>query len=189
MNADVNSLVKEAWANRPELKQAALTDSKSAIDLALTKTQKSPTVSVSGDLGYSKNWTSGKSSLDWSAGLQLSVPIADGGLANAQIQAAQTQIEANQVKTAQLSENIAAEVAVNLSSAQSLLERYSLAQEKSSLAAEQYDYTRMRFEGGAVSNQDLLNASVKRDSALADLAKARSDLELAVLKLERSLGR
>jgi outer membrane protein TolC len=87
---DVAQAVKTALDQRADLKQYAAKIASGEIDVALARAKGSPTVSASAGLDLSLSVQDASStSLGWSGGVQVSMPILDAGAAAAAVKKAQ----------------------------------------------------------------------------------------------------
>jgi outer membrane protein TolC len=185
---DVAQAVKTALDQRADLKQYAAKIASAVIDVDLARAKRSPTVSASAGLGFTQPWDGSTATLDWSGGVQVSMPILDSGAADAAVRRAQAAGGSITVQRDKLAAAIATEVKNAVYGLRDLLARVDLAGEKVDLAQSQYDLARMQFENGSGSNLDVLEASVTLSTAQVSLAKARSDAQLGVLALQDAMG-
>jgi len=185
---EVAEAVKSALAQRSDMTQNVLSQASGEIALALAKSQSSPTVSANGSLTFTRDWTADANKTDWSAGLQVSVPILDAGAADAQVKQAALQRETLKIQQEQLAASIATQVKNAVYGLRDLLARVALAQASLELAQDQYDLAKIQFDNGANTNFDVLSASVALSTAQVNLARARSDAQLGALALQNAMG-
>lgn len=185
---DVLEAVRTAFGNRDDLRQLQLSKASGHINLALAKSQALPTISATGGLSWTRDWTTTQDFGSWDAGLQVSLPILDAGLTEAQIKVAALQNQAYRIQEEQLAANIATEVKNAIYSLKDLLARAELAQASLDLARDLYELAEVQFQEGTSSSLDLLDASVKLTTAQVNLAKARNDAQLGVLSLQNAMG-
>jgi outer membrane protein TolC len=186
---DVAQSITTALDTRSDLKQLRLQKASGNIDLSVTRAQGSPTVSASGGLSWSRDWTDPPNdSLNYNVGIDVSIPIFDSGLAARQITQAQMQNQTLEIQIAQKAAGIATDVKDAVYSLQDLLARTDLAQKSLELAKYQYELSKAKYDAGALSILDLLGASVALTSAEVSADKARSDAQLGVLALQNVMG-
>ena len=185
---DGAAAVRNALVKRADLRQLALSRASGELTLALKKSQVWPTVSANGSLSLTRDWSSGNTGTDWSAGLQLSVPVLDSGLTANQVREARLRNQALEIQQAQLADSIATEVKNDIYSLQDLTARAELAARNVALAQDQYELAQTQADMGVISTLDLLTASVTLTTARVNLAKSRSDAQLAVLTLQNAMG-
>jgi outer membrane protein TolC len=187
-NLDVAPTVARALSQRPEMRQFDLQRASGQIDLALAKSQSSPSVSLSGGYTLSTDWGAGGDSSGWSAGVQLSVPIADSGLTAAQERQASLQMQSLEIRREQLGAAIATQVRGAINTLRDLLARAELAASNLQLARDQYELAQIQYQSGVISTLDLLEASVTLTAAEVDLSRSRSNVQLGVLALQAAAG-
>jgi outer membrane protein TolC len=185
---DVAPTVARALSQRPEMRQFDLQRASGQIDLALAKSQSSPSVSLSGGYTLSTDWGAGGDSSGWSAGVQLSVPIADSGLTAAQERQASLQMQSLEIRREQLGAAIATQVRGAINTLRDLLARAELAASNLQLARDQYELAQIQYQSGVISTLDLLEASVTLTAAEVDLSRSRSNVQLGVLALQAAAG-
>jgi outer membrane protein len=185
---DAAAAVRTALARRADLRQLELSRASGELTLALRQSQAWPTVSASGSFSVDHDWPSGGSATDWSAGLEVSVPILDSGLTANQVQEAGLRNQALDIQRAQLADWIATEVRNDIFVVQDLGARAELASKSLALAQDQYELAQTQADMGVLSTLDLLDASVTLTTARVNLARSRSDAQLAVLALQDAMG-
>jgi outer membrane protein TolC len=99
---EVETAVKTALAQRPDMKQLQLNLASGDIALALKKGQASPTVSASGSVTWTRDWTRNADSATWNAGVTVKAPIIDAGSNEAQVAQATLQNEKLRIQQEQL---------------------------------------------------------------------------------------
>ncbi len=175
---DIPALVGTAMEKRVDVRQQKLNEETAAITLALRKAAKSPTVSASGSI-----------SLDtWNLGLSAKIPIVDSGLAAAQVRETEIANETSRVQAAALAETITTEVTAAVTDLTDLLARAELAVERRVVAAAQHDLAQARLDQGVGSTLDVLAALVSFTNADVSLSRARSDVQLGILRLQDAIG-
>jgi outer membrane protein len=187
---DVATAVKNALAQRSDMRQLLLNQGAADIDLALKRGQGTPVVSAGSGLSYTHDWskTPNTDYVSWNASLKVAAPFYDSGSIDAQIRQAALQKESYDLQQQKLSAGIATDVKNALYALHDKLARAELAEAGLDLARDQYNLARLQFDSGVNSNLDVLTASVALTSAEVSLAKARSDAQLGVLALQHVMG-
>jgi outer membrane protein TolC len=185
---DASAAVARALSQRPELRQFDLQRASGQIDLALARSQASPSVSVSGGYTLSTDWSAEGDSSGWSAGVQVSVPLVDSGVTAAQKRQASLQMQSLEIRRRQLADDIATQVREAINALRDLLARAELAAQSLQLARDQYELADIQYQSGVISTLDLLEASVTLTTAEVNLARSRSDIQLGVLALQAAAG-
>jgi outer membrane protein TolC len=177
---------------RIDVRQQKLNEESAAITLALRKAAKSPTVSASGGISINQNWGAvppqdpfGGS---WSLGVSAKIPIVDSGLASAQVRETELSNETARVQAAELAQTISTEVTAAVVDLEDLLARADLAADRRDVAAAQRDLAQARLDQGVGSTLDVLAALVSLTNADVSLSKAKSDVQLGILRLQDAIG-
>jgi outer membrane protein len=189
---EVGAAVASALSKRSDLRQLALSQASTDIDIALSRGKATPTVSASSGLTYTHDWKAnnglGVDIVSWNAGLSVAAPIYDAGSIDAQVRQATLLKQSYTLQQQQLTAAIATDVKNAVYSLKDLRARAELAQASLELAQDQYDLAKMQFDAGVASNLDVLAASVAFTTAEVGLAKARGDAQLGALALQSAMG-
>lgn len=186
---DIAALVATAMEKRVDVRQQKLNDESAAITLALRKAALSPTLNASGGFSLDMDWNPATPlRTDWSVSLNAQIPITDAGLTAAQVRETEIANETSRVQASQLAETITTEVTAAVTDLKDLLARVDLAAERRELAAAQRDLAQARLDQGVGSTLDLLAALVALTNADVSLSKARSDVQLGILRLQDAIG-
>jgi outer membrane protein len=175
---DLPGLVAAAMKNRVDVRQQQLAAQSAAITLALRKAATAPTVSASGSV-----------SLDsWSVGISGKIPLVDSGLAAAEVRETEIANEQARLEASQLAETVATEVTTAVTDLKDLVARVDLATARRDLARAQYELAQTKLDLGVGSTPDALDALVALTQADVSLSKARSDVQLGILRLQDAIG-
>jgi outer membrane protein TolC len=166
-----------------------LNDESAAIGLALQKAAMSPTVNAKGGVSLDTDWKAATPlGTDWNVSISAQIPIVDSGLTAAQVRAAEISMETSRLQAAQLADSITTDVTAAVTDLKNLLARADLAVERRELAAAQRDLAQARLDQGVGSTLDVLAALVSLTNADVSLSKARSDVQLGILRLQDAIG-
>jgi outer membrane protein TolC len=183
----LSEAITQALARRVDLRQVELSRKSNTIDLKLARGQATPTVSLTGGMGWLSDWN-GNNATVANVGLKVAMPILDAGAAKNLIDQAVKQDRIYNVQELLLRKNIAADVQDAWETVQLLKEKVELA----NLTAANYDLLvevyKIQAQSGTASTQDLLNASVNAANAHNALELARSSAQLADLQLLNVMG-
>jgi len=185
---DISQAIQTALGQRAELRQFVLNRAAGELNLTLKKSQIYPTVSANGRYSWDRDLTSNSNETNWSAGLQVSVPILDSGLTSSQVRQARLALESLQIQEQKLAESISTDVKNAIYNLQNLLAASELAAQNLDLANDQYELAKTQYDSGVITTLDLLTASVTLTTAQVNLAKSRSDVQLGVLALQNAMG-
>ncbi|HUX52446.1 MAG TPA: TolC family protein [Spirochaetia bacterium] len=184
----VNDLVNTALGHRLDLQQLVLGRQAAALTTDLDAAGGSPVVSASAGVTYSHDWNAKTNSGTWNAGVQVSVPLSISGTIAAQVQQAKLQEQSYQVQISQLQQSIAQNVQQDYDSVASLEKHVKLAQQSLDLAQKQYQLVQIQFRQGTKAQLDVLTDSVAVGQAATALETAKTNLQLAILKLKNDMG-
>ena len=125
---------------------------------------------------------------DFTAGLQVSVPIFNGNRTAAEVAQAQVVLDQQRLRLSQLREN----VQVEYERARGERERARLAIQARQRTVDQaqrvYDLTVLRYEQGLASQLEVSDARLSLLQARTNLAQAVSDFQIADATLARAIG-
>jgi outer membrane protein TolC len=184
----IDSALKTAFQNRPELLTFDLNIASANVNLVLQKSQTYPVVSVNGSLGVGQDWTANVNSGSFTLGASVALPILDGGLRNAQVQQAQQQVASYKVQEDQERQTITIAVENALFSVQDTRNRLDLAGQSVKAAEGQYNLQKARYAVGLVTTLDVLTAFQALTTAQVGLEQAKSNYILSLLNLDNAMG-
>ncbi len=184
----LNELTDTAMKQRVDLQQILLTSKTNSLQTSYNKTASSPIVTANAGITYGHIWNNGQDTGSWNAGVQVTVPIVDSGTNAAQVAQAKLQQQSTDIEIEQLKQTIAQTVQTDYNSVRSLDARVNLAQQNLSVAQRQYQLTEIQFRQGTKSQLDVLTAAVTLSTSETALQKAKTQLQLAIIKLANDLG-
>jgi len=185
---ELKKLMETASLRRTDLRQLYLEIESLKISERLSKSKASPVISISGEVGYSRDWDLETDYSSWSAGINASIPILDWGDRKAELEQIETQKKINSIRIEKLNTEIALEIEENVNTVKTLLSKLELSQARMSLAEDEYTLVETQYNENLASTMDLLEASVKLSTAQAEVQNVKSQLNLAILELEKSAG-
>jgi outer membrane protein TolC len=160
----------------------------SAIDRDMIRGQRTPTVSITGELDLIHDWqfldTAGQGSL----GLKIALPILDADAAGHQLEANRLQTEVYGIQEEQLRSRIATDVEEAYELVQVNVQKLQVARLTSEKFDLKFKLKKTEAQYGAATNQDLLDASVDSANAQSALVLAQRDAQLAILQLRNAMG-
>ena len=180
--------IRTGLGQRIELKQIELGRRTAGIDLGLIKAQTSPTVSLIGSAYLLYDSEKSTQAKTLGAGVSIALPVYDAGSAKYQEETNLYQRETYDLQEDQYKRSIALDVETSYEAVEIQKERLELAKLTSENARAQYELKIIQRQYGTATNQDVLTASVTAVNAENDYAKARNDLELAILQLQNVMG-
>lgn len=146
----------------PALMQAKYQKQAAETQYALTKRQLSPSVMLSGRAGVQQETSYiGSESNNYMVGMQLVVPLYDGGLKRANLQKAQTDIDLAAEKIRSLQLDLDQRARSTFAQLQSIRQNKQALDNAIAAAELAYEYSRKEFEVGTKTTADLLNTEQK----------------------------
>ena len=184
------SALDTALANRSELKTLDLSVASAGIDLALQKSQYSPSVSVNGSLGFAKDWPdSAGGSGSFTAGVTVALPpLYDGKQQSSSVRQKTDQLESYKLQRAEERQSIAIDVQSALFAVKDSNDRLDLAKQNLEQAQGQYDLEQAKLRAGLGTTLDVLTAFSALAAAQVGLEQARATYAIAVLNLDNVMG-
>jgi len=184
----VEQAVSAGLGRRVDIKLVELNIKSSNVDLAVTRGQATPTVSVSGGVNWLYDWSSVMHAGVAGAAVKLSMPILDAGAVKNQVDSILRQNDVYALQETQLRKSIATAIQSAWQAVQIDGEKLEVARLGVEANDLQYQIVSAQRDSGTASNQDLLTAAVNLANARNALATAQSTVELAVLQLQNVMG-
>lgn len=149
-----------------------------------------PTVTLEGVYSYRDQSPKTSFLLDESVygGVNVSVPLFEGGLKRAELGEAKSKLRETELERLSLMRDIEIEVREaynNIETLSSIMESFS---RQLSFAQENYDMVFKQFSYGILDNMDVIDADATLVEAEMGLMNANYDHQLGILELERSVG-
>lgn len=181
-------LVASALARRPEIaagreRVAALAAQKRAFAW-----QWAPSLSAFGNFNLGNYQSFSGDRYAWSVGLELGWVIYDGGVRDAQRRRAAAEEREQAAELDLLRDTVADQVLDARDELRTRRRAFESARQEARLTRETLELVRVQYGAGAASQLDLLQAQDAVVSADVAVARARFDVALATLRLERAIG-
>jgi outer membrane protein len=125
---------------------------------------------------------------DWSLGLRMTVPVFDGGLIRADVERERTELEKARLEERALRLAIYREVRDARITIANAVERIKVAQAAVKSARETVRVQRLRFQTGAGTTTEVLDANTTMLRCESDYYQALYDREIALAGLRKSVG-
>lgn len=180
--------LETAYKNRPELKTFAFEIASARTNLALQRALYFPVVAANGSVSYFSDSTANTSSGTYTVGASLSVPIYQGGLLAAQVQAARAQLSSLEIQQAQEHQTITIAVQSGLFNVETAKQGLEVATQNVQAAEGQYERERSLLAVGLATNLDVLTALSSLTTAQVSLQQAKTTYALDVLALINAMG-
>jgi HAE1 family hydrophobic/amphiphilic exporter-1 len=160
-DVELQALVKEAWAERPEVKAALATEKAYEEFVTVARADGRPRLDFDGSFGWSVRQTGNFFQGDyqrWAAQVKLTVPLFDGWRTRGKVAQAQAEVGKRRQETRALDNRVrlqAQQAVTRLRSAKSLLEAAELSVTQARRALEM---TQANYKAGAATTLDVLDA-------------------------------
>ena len=184
--AGVEAAVAAALRERPEMRVADAQLAAAQQQAQAIKATRLPTVSAfanDGPNGFVDNLLN-----TYTYGVQLSVPLFEGGRRSAQTQEQQAVVQQIEVRRRDLRQQIEADVRGALLDLASAREQVDAARDRERLAELEVQQARERFRAGVAGNADVATASQTLNNARTAVIDALTQYQAARVSLARAEG-
>ncbi|HET7904515.1 MAG TPA: TolC family protein [Candidatus Eisenbacteria bacterium] len=196
---DSAAVVAQALRARPTLASAHAAERAARSGLFGARTARAPRVTGSVNVDRSKyedkllvsgfdDIEDSRTSTQWTGTLRLSVPIFDGFAIEGNMRSAKGSLLEAEAARRQLELDVAFEAREAWLLLKEAVERIDVAREGVASAEEDHKFSKGRYELGAGTFLDLLNAQVSLEQARQQLVEALADARVAEAALERAIG-
>lgn len=183
----LESLRQEAYAQRPELRIAEQQSAAGAAQEEIARGERRPAVSLVS--GYrERSGSDWQFYDDWSAGVQLSVPLLDGGVRRARVDEAALAHQQARQAMQQTRLEVAKQVQDAWDTQAEAASRLQVTANSVAESSEALSIEKLKYEQGVGVTTDLLNAESALLTAEADRLQAQFDLIITRFNLLRTSG-
>lgn len=190
VNVDPDSLKSTALRQRPEILSARAEEMTSTLQFRAARLSEMPIVSVNASYGVKNGFIPNLDILrgNWVAGVELRVPLYEGGLTDYKEQEAQATMDGSSAHVMDVERQISSEVNQSVSDLQAAQNKLETAVLQVQQASEALSIAQKSYDAGAVSNLDVLDAETALSQA--NLFRLRSLYEFVTSRygLERAIG-
>ena len=177
----------QALKERPDYEAQQEREANAKLSASATKLERLPTVAAFGDYGASG--TGFTNSLPTrTVGIQVRVPLFDGGRRDARREESASQYRSEKVKTNDLKEQIELDVRLALDALQSADDQVKVAKEGLELAENELTQARRRYDAGVAINVEVTDAQTRLERARDNQTAALYNYNLARIDLAQSMG-
>jgi outer membrane protein len=178
----------QAFKERPDLKAQQDREANARISSSATRMERLPSLAAFGD--YGANGTALTNSVPTrTVGIQVKVPIFDGGRRDARREETASQYRAETVRTNDLKEQIELDVRLAIDSLESADQEVKVAEEGLELANNELTQARRRYDAGVAISVEVTDAQTRLERARDNRTDAIYAYNLARLDLAQSMGR
>lgn len=175
-----------ALRSRPDIRAAGAQLEATRQQVAVTKATRLPKVGVfgnDGQTGYLNHTLN-----TYAVGVQVSVPVFEGGRREAVAQEQEAQARDIEVKQRDLRQQVALDVRAAMLDLASAREQMDAASERQRLAEQELAQARERFRAGVAGNADVITASQSLNTARTSFIDALAAYQAARVSLARAEG-
>jgi len=178
----------QALKERPDLKAQQDRESNARLSASAAKLERLPSLAAFGD--YGDIGTSLTNSVPTrTVGIQVKVPLFDGGRRDARREESASQYRSESVRTNDLKEQIELDVRLALDSLQSADQQVKVAQEGLELANNELTQARRRYDAGVAVSVEVTDAQTRLERARDNTTDALYNYNLSRLDLAQAMGR
>ena len=178
----------QALKERPDLRAQQDRENNARLSASATRLERLPSLAAFGD--YGDIGTSLTNSVPTrTVGIQLKVPIFDGGRRDARREESASQYRSETVRTNDLKEQIELDVRLALDSLDSADQQVKVAQEGLDLANNELTQARRRVDAGVAISVEVTDAQTRLERARDNRTDAVYSYNLARLDLAQAMGR
>ena len=186
---DVQPMISEAMQSRPELRSLRLEESAAERTVKAERAEWFPTISTIASAGYIPGHEDLLQTSRYSAlGVNVNIPVLNGGLFKARTAEAQFKAQADTEKVKDLENRVARDVRVAYLNAKTAYERVGLTAQMLDQARLALDLARSRYEIGLGSIVELSQAQLNAKSAEIASVGAKYDYQAQRALLDYEVG-
>lgn len=187
---DLACLKETALSERSEIKSFKMREKIAKQEITYTKGSHLPTVSVEGLYSRRESSPSTSFGLEESiyAGLKLDFPLFEGGMRKAEVNEARAKSRQAELSLLDKKKSIDVEVEIAYLDLTAGLGVITKLESQAAYAGENYNMVSQQFKHGLANSVDVMDANTLLVTAERQLANARLDYEVFVLRLKRAVG-
>jgi outer membrane protein len=183
---NVQQAIERATQNRPELRSEEKKLEAARIARGASRAERLPSIQAFADYGGNGAFDSFVATD--TVGIQLNVPIFDGGRRSAHARIAESQLHQAEVRAKDVHDQIEFEVRVALDTLTSAQNQLTAAESALQLAQEELDLSRLRYEAQVTTQIDVISAQAELASARSRRVDALFAVKSAEIEYRRAVG-
>lgn len=184
LELNLEEAVKEALANRLEVKREKLSIKENELHLASVKSERSPSLNLSGGYSYTELEKG-----EYEASLIFQIPLVDGGEGKAEVETAEARLKETYLNLEKHKRDITAGVRNYFFDLQRGSRKIELLRLSEKRYEKDLEIARKRFSGGGITENELREKEINFTQAEISLLDAILDYETARSTFLKSLGR
>jgi outer membrane protein TolC len=177
-----------ALKERPDLQAQQQREATARLSASATAMERLPSVSAEADYGTIGPGLN-NASPTYTYGIQVRVPVFDGGRKDARRVESESQYRAEETRTSDLKEQIELDVRLALDSLNSAAEEVQVAKDGLELADSELTQARRRYEGGVANSLEVTDAQTRVERARDNQTDALYSYNLARIDLAQAMGK
>jgi len=194
LDVEVEQETRKALESHPQIDKAKMGLNQSNSSLTLARSANYPSVSFFGDYSWSdiafpKSSSEWKQFASWDIGIRVSLSIFEGFLTTSQVRSAKAQVRLSKDNLEQSKRDLALAIKQADLSVKEAERKIQLTNDALTSAEEDLKLTQEKYNLGAASILDLLNANVSYKTAKNNQVQALYDYNLAVAQFEKATAR
>ncbi|MGB9595245.1 MAG: TolC family protein [Candidatus Poribacteria bacterium] len=195
LEVDLDSLLKIAMDNRPELKQLEIQEQIGEKIVSLAKAGNKPNLAFVYNYAYKSNADTIKDVFSqdkykwnnsWNLSFALSVPLFDGFATRAKVKQAKSALNQIKIGKEQLINGIILDVRSSYMSFQEAKELLKVQDETVQQAEESLRIANLRYKNGMITSVELMDAELAFTQAQTNYSNALNDYVIAIARLEKA---
>jgi len=184
---EAEKALKTAIDSRPDWKAQQQREQTAKLSYSSVKLERLPSVVGFADYGAIGTTTSQLPTREY--GVSLRIPLFDGGRRDARRSESASQVRQEQVRTADLRDQIELEVRTAIDSLRSADEQVKTAREGVQLAEDEVAHARRRYEAGITNSIEVTDAQTRLDRARENVISALYNHNLSRIDLASAMGK
>jgi outer membrane protein TolC len=183
----IEAALDKAHAERAELKAQAKREEVARLNYGSVKAERLPSINAFGNYGSIGEGIIGASPTR-TYGIQMKVPVFDGGRRDARRAESLSELRQEQIRTRDVKQQVDLDVRLALDSIHSAASQVETAREGLGLAENELAQARRRYEGGVANSIEVTDAQTRLDRARDNQIAALYNYNLARLDLATATG-
>ncbi len=188
LSTTLEEAIDKALKERSDLRSLELQKEISKVALRLAEVQNKPNLALVGNYQY-QNPSEGEDEWgeEWNLNLVLSIPFFDGWANRARVAQRRSQIKQIDLSLQQLEDGIELEIKKVFWNLEAAEERISAQEKNIEQAKEALSIAEVRYQSGAITNLEVLDAQLALTKARLGYLKALYDHNVAMAELEKAM--
>jgi outer membrane protein len=185
--------LEQAQTNRDEVERSRLDERIAEERVSFARGNFKPSLALEGQYSRRKQDPNPKPNFliedNWMVAATVDFPLFEGGLRKAELRQARSRLEQSRLQTARLNKDIDLEVTRAGLGLEAVSRALESRQDQLRFSKKNYEMVSKQFTFGLATNLDVLDANQTLIEAERDVTAATYDRHLAILEVQRSVGR